>query len=50
MIACDEAVFAPQPACSYLAASAYIQHPGDWDAVHTSVREKVRRLGAGALL
>lgn len=41
-IACDEAVFAPQLACSYLAVSAYIQSPGDWQAVNSNVQGKVR--------
>lgn len=41
-IACDEAVFAPQLACSYLATSAYIESPGDWKAVRSNVKEKVR--------
>lgn len=41
-IACDEAVFAPQLACSYLATSAYIQSPGDWEAVGENVKGKVR--------
>lgn len=40
-IACDEAVFAPQLAVSYLAASAYIQNPGDWGAVGENVQSKV---------
>ncbi|CAM9114044.1 unnamed protein product [Ectocarpus fasciculatus] len=40
-IACDEAVFAPQLACSYLATSAYIQSPGDWEAVGENVKGKV---------
>ncbi|CAN0287769.1 unnamed protein product, partial [Hapterophycus canaliculatus] len=40
-IACDEAVFAPQLAVSYLAASAYIQSPGDWKAVGENVQSKV---------
>lgn len=42
-IACDEAIFAPQLAVSYLAASAYIQSPGDWGAVSENVQSKVRR-------
>ena len=46
-IACDEAVFAPQLACSYLATSAYIQSPGDWNAVSDNVQNKVRRLLKG---
>lgn len=41
-IACDEAVFAPQLACSYLAVSAYIESPGDWEAVRSNVQKKVR--------
>ena len=41
-IACDEAVFAPQLACSYLATSAYIHTPGDWNAVKGNVKDKVR--------
>eukprot|EP00752_Nemacystus_decipiens_P008864 g7910.t1 len=40
-IACDEVVFAPQLACSYLATSAYIQSPGDWNAVSDNVQDKV---------
>eukprot|EP00903_Cladosiphon_okamuranus_P014033 g13050.t1 len=40
-IVCDEAVFAPQLACSYLATSAYIQSPGDWNAVSDNVQNKV---------
>ncbi|CAM9286976.1 unnamed protein product [Scytosiphon promiscuus] len=40
-IACDEAVFAPQLAVSYLATSAYIQSPGDWGAVRENVESKV---------
>lgn len=40
-IACDEAIFAPQLACSYLATSAYIQSPGDWNAVSDNVQNKV---------
>jgi len=42
-IACDEAVFAPQLACSYLATSSYIQTPGDWKAVKGNVKDKVRQ-------
>lgn len=48
-IACDEAVFAPQLACSYLATSAYIQSPGDWNAVSDNVQNKVRRLLKGVV-
>lgn len=48
-IACDEAVFGPQLACSYLAVSAYIESPGDWEAVGSNVENKVRKTEGRAL-
>lgn len=36
-------MFAPQLACSYLATSAFIQTPGDWNAVKGNVRDKVKQ-------
>eukprot|EP00611_Tribonema_gayanum_P013277 TRINITY_DN2409_c0_g1_i1.p1 TRINITY_DN2409_c0_g1~~TRINITY_DN2409_c0_g1_i1.p1 ORF type:complete len:198 (-),score=55.60 TRINITY_DN2409_c0_g1_i1:669-1262(-) len=39
-ICCDEAVFAPQLAVSYLATSAYVARPGDWGYVRENVRTK----------
>lgn len=40
-IACDEAIFAPQLALTYLASSAFIQEPGDWEGVRANVNDKV---------
>lgn len=41
-IACDEAIFAPQLAFTYLASSAFIQEPGDWEGVRANVNDKVQ--------
>lgn len=40
-IMCDEAIFAPQLACTYLGVSSFISSNGDWEAMKKNVKEKV---------